>query len=90
MYEEQINGGLTDTCVLTVDGVPYGSLNNAARIQAGLDIIRTISDHHNFRPLIIVDNRESITSLPEMDTQVISLVVSEAHKDLTVNFAIEQ
>jgi len=85
MTEEQINGGLADTCVMTVDGVPYPDLNNAARIQGGLDIIRTLSGYHNFRPPVIVDNNESVTSLPDMgDTQVISLFVSADDKNLRV------
>jgi len=85
MFEEQINGGLSDTCVMTVDGVPYPDLNNAAKIQGGLDIILTLSAYHNFRPPVIIDNNESVTSIPDMgDTQVISLFVSEPDKKLRV------
>lgn len=86
MSEEQINGGLADTCVMTIDGVPYQDLNSAARIQGGLDIIRTLSAYHNFRPPVIVDNNESVTRLPDMgDTQVISLFVSAEDKTLRWN-----
>jgi DNA repair exonuclease SbcCD ATPase subunit len=84
LSKEQINGGVADVCEMTVGGVPYGSLNNAARIQGGLDIIRTLSAHYGFRPLVIIDNRESVTEIPEMDTQVISLVVDPAYSELHI------
>ena len=84
MFDNQINGGLTETCVCTVDGVPYSDLNNAAKVQAGMDIIGAMAEHYGFYPPIWVDNRESIVRLPEMQQQVISLVVSEADKELRV------
>ena len=87
MFDNQINGGLTETCVCTVNGVPYSDLNNAARVQAGLDIIATMAEHFAFHPVVWVDNRESIVRLPEMQQQVISLVVSEADKELRVETA---
>ena len=75
LTDYQINGGSKPTCVCTVNGVPYPDLNNAGKIQAGLEIISVLSAHHNFRPCVFVDNRESIVALPEMDCQVISLIV---------------
>src|SRR5690606_28577212 len=39
LFEEQVNGGIAETCETMVNGVPYNSLNHGARIQAGLDII---------------------------------------------------
>lgn len=85
MFEEQINGGISDTCKMMVSGVPYSDLNSAARIQGGLDIIRTLSAHYNISLPIIIDNRESVTAIPDMNgAQVISLFVSEADKNLRV------
>ena len=84
MFDEQINGGMVETCVCTVGGVPYPDLNNAAKIQAGCDIIRTLAKHHHFFPPAWIDNRESITRLPEMEQQVISLIVSEGDKSLRI------
>ena len=40
-----VNGGLADCCEATVDGVPYRSMNNGSRVNAGLDVIRTLSEH---------------------------------------------
>jgi len=76
LFNEQINEGIKETCEVMINGVPYGSLNSAARVHAGLDIIKTLSEYYNFTPPIFIDNRESVTSLPEMKAQVVSLVVS--------------
>lgn len=84
LSKEQINGGIQDCCEMTISGVPYGSLNNAAKIQGGLDVIKTLSAKYNFHPIIMIDNRESVTEIPEMDAQVISLYVSPKHETLTV------
>src|SRR5690625_5118827 len=83
LFEEQVNGGLNEVCETTFEGVPYGSgLNNAARINVGLDIINTLSTHYKVQAPIFVDNAESVTSLIDIDAQVISLVVSEQDKEL--------
>ena len=40
LFEDQINGGLKETCECTVNGVPFSSLNNGHRVIAGLDIMK--------------------------------------------------
>lgn len=84
MFDTQINGGTSETCVCTMGGVPYSDLNNGGRIQAGLDIIRTLSAHYGIYVPAWVDNRESVTRLPLVPQQLISLVVSEPDKELRV------
>lgn len=85
LFEEQINGGLSDTCKTLYKGVPYSEgLNNAARINVGLDIIQTLSQHFNVAVPIFVDNAEAVTKMLPIDNQVIRLVVSEADKELRV------
>ena len=85
LFREQINGGLEDCCETTFNGVPYsGGLNNGARINVGLDIIRTLSDHYGFHPVVFVDNAEAVTQLLPMKAQMIRLVVSERDKVLRV------
>ena len=85
LFEEQINGGLKEVCETTYEGVPYsGGLNNAARINVGLDIINTLSAHYDVQATIFVDNAESVTKLIDIDSQVISLVVSEQDKELRI------
>lgn len=85
LFEEQINGGLAETCETIYKGVPYGSgLNNAARINVGLDIINTLSEHYGFRAPIFVDNAEAVVDLLPVQSQMIRLVVSGADKSLRV------
>jgi chromosome segregation ATPase len=85
LFKSNINGGLEEQCETTYLDVPYSSgLNNAARINVGLDIISTLSEHYGFKAPIFVDNSEAVTKLIETDSQVISLVVSEADKQLRV------
>ncbi|WP_019420152.1 AAA family ATPase [Paenibacillus sp. OSY-SE] len=76
LFEQQINGGLKEVCETTYRGVPYdGGLNNAARINVGIDIINTLSEHYGFSAPIFVDNAEAVTKLFDTDSQVIRLIV---------------
>lgn len=84
LFTKQINGGESETCETLIDGVPFSDANNAARINAGLDIINTLCQHHKVTAPIFVDNAESVVSLIPTRSQVVRLVVSEAHKKLTV------
>ena len=87
LFEIQVNGGLAECCETTFHGVPYSDLNNAARINVGLDIINTLSKHHQFSAPIWIDNAESVTQLSAVDAQVIRLIVSEQDKELRVVIA---
>lgn len=82
LFREQVNGGLADCCDVMVDGVPYGDLNSAAKVNVGLDIIETLSKQHTVRVPLFVDNAESVTDLMEIGSQVVRLVVSEEDKEL--------
>ena len=85
LFEDQINGGLKETCECTVDGVPFSSLNNGHRIVAGLDIIRSLSDLYGISCPVFIDNSESVNeeNFPAMDAQMIHLVVT-GDKELKV------
>ncbi|MGG3884308.1 AAA family ATPase [Brevibacillus panacihumi] len=85
LFKQQINGGLEEICETTFNGVPYSSgLNNAARINVGLDIINTLSEHYGITAPIFVDNAEAVTKLIDTHGQQIRLVVSEKDKQLRV------
>jgi len=85
LFEEQINGGLSEICETTYNGVPYSSgLNNAARINVGLDIINTLAEHYGFAPPVFIDNAEAVTELIPVKGQLISLIVSEKDKTLRI------
>lgn len=84
LFDVQVNGGVVECCETVYDGVPYGDLNNAARINIGLDIINTLSEHYGFEAPIFVDNAESVTELVETNAQMIRLIVSESDNQLRV------
>ncbi|MFJ7663710.1 AAA family ATPase [Lysinibacillus sp. NPDC097162] len=85
LFDTQVNGGLNEVCETTYKGVPYGTgLNNAAKINVGLDIINTLSAHYGILAPIFVDNAEAVTKFIDVETQLISLVVSEKDKQLRV------
>lgn len=76
LFDTQINGGLVECCDTLVNGVPYDDVNNAHKILAGLDIINTLIKFYNKSAPIFIDNRESINELYNIDTQIISLIVT--------------
>ena len=89
LFQEQINGGLKEDCEVMIpapDGrmVPYTFANNAARINAGLEIIATLSEHWGIKMPVFIDNAESVTHLMKSDTQTVRLVVSEPDKTLRI------
>lgn len=77
LFRNQINGGMEECCDTLVNGVPFDDVNNAHKILAGLDIIKTLIKFHDTSAPIFIDNRESINNLSNIDAQVISLVVTE-------------
>ncbi|MBF2599370.1 AAA family ATPase [Listeria seeligeri] len=85
LFKTQINGGIDECCETIFNGVPYNSgLNNAARINGGLDIINALTEHVQVIAPIFVDNRESVTELIDTESQLVSLIVSESDKNLRV------
>lgn len=83
LFETQINGGINEICEATVSGVPFADLNNAMKINAGIDIINTLSKYYDISTPIFIDNAESVNVLEETESQVVRLVVSK-DKELKV------
>ena len=79
LFDIQLNGGVKEVCECTVNGVPYGSLNNGHRIIAGLQIIKALQKLYGAYLPIFIDNAESVNdfNLPDMDCQLIKLKVSD-------------
>jgi DNA repair exonuclease SbcCD ATPase subunit len=87
LFEEQINGGLNEVCEVTVNGANYSTgLNNAMKINAGIDIVGTLMDYYDKKVPLWIDNSESVNELIDIDTQLITLSVSN-HKSLRVEVA---
>ena len=83
MFSTLINGGIEEACECLVQGVPYADVNSAGKIQAGIDIINTLSKHYGISAPIWIDNRESTNNIPATQSQVINLIVS-TDKTLTI------
>jgi hypothetical protein len=91
LFEEQVNGGIKDCCeVLVPCGdvfVPYSYANNASRINAGIEIISTLSRAWAVEIPVFVDNAEAITKLNVYDNQqIIELIVSGDDETLRVEY----
>ena len=83
MFEENsTNGGMKEDCetLIKENGDTFSNTNNAAKINAGIDIINTLSDHYEINAPIFVDNRESINDLLESESQIVNLIVSRDKK----------
>lgn len=82
--EDKLKESPIETCQILIDGVPYGSANNARQVSAGLEIIRTLSEHNDISAPVFIDNRESVQRLPEdLPYQIINLRVSD-DKELVI------
>jgi hypothetical protein len=91
LFIEQQNGGIADDCEALVPCqtglVPFKSANNAARINAGLELIDTLSEYYRVEMPLFLDNAESVTKFNKTKTQLIKLIVSK--KDKVINFERE-
>lgn len=75
LFDNQINGGLKETCTCTVNGVGHSDVNDGHEIIAGLDIINTFSEKFGVRCPIFIDRAGELNEIyiPEMDNQLILL-----------------
>jgi DNA repair exonuclease SbcCD ATPase subunit len=88
LFNTLVNGGVEECCETMYEGVPYtGNLNNGAKVQVGLDIIRTLAEHFNFAPPVWLDNAESVTDILPTKGQQIRLIVSGKDKKLRIELA---
>lgn len=82
LFNQLVNGGMEETCEVVVNGVSYADLNNAMKINAGLDLINTISRLYGVTVPVFVDNAESVTDITSTTAQQIQLYVSGADEKL--------
>lgn len=77
LFKENINGSLEETCEPLIEGVPFKNANTASQINAGLDIINTLSEFYKASVPVFIDNRESVNNLIDINSQVINLIVTQ-------------
>lgn len=80
LFDYTLDGNVVETCVPIVGDALYPVANSAAKINAGLDIIHTLSEHYGVRCPIFIDNAESITDIKSYDLQLIALYVEKGAK----------
>lgn len=84
MFNVLVNGNIEECCETTYKGVPYRSMNNAARMNVGLDIINALTKYFKVDAPVFIDNAEAVTSFIPCHSQVIQLFVDATFKELTV------
>lgn len=84
LFDTQINGQEVETCECMLNNTPYAGLSLSERVNSGLDVINAICRHVGLTAPIIIDNRESISSIIDTESQVINLMVDERCETLTI------
>lgn len=84
MFQVNINGGIEEACDILYNGVPYQDLNTASRINVALDIINALCKHYQVWVPIFIDNREAVTDIIPVESQVVNFIVSPQDKVLRV------
>lgn len=89
LFRQLVNGGLEDACDVLIDDkkgnfVPFQSANNAARINAGIEIIEALSKAWELSLPIVIDNAESVNAIRPSEAQQIQLIVTESDKKLRI------
>ena len=84
MFNVLVNGNVEECCETTYKGVPYRSMNNAARMNVGLDIINALTKYYNVTAPVFIDNAEAVTDFIKCNSQTIKLVVDADFKELTM------
>jgi DNA repair exonuclease SbcCD ATPase subunit len=83
------NDGIEDVCEVLVptiggDLIPFDKANNAARVNAGFEIIQILGEHYGAQLPVFFDNAESVTedNLKAVKFQLIRTLVSKPDKTL--------
>ena len=86
LFDTAINGGLEEICEPTVEGRPFtGGLSNGERINAGADIVNTLSRMKEVKVPIFIDNAEGVTNWKvEVEPQLIQLIATKDQKELKI------
>lgn len=76
LFDYTQDGNEFECCTCIVGGTPYGTANLASKVNAGLDIIRSLCKFNNVTAPIFCDGSESVNNYIEMDSQMIFLKVT--------------
>ena len=76
LFDYTQDGNEFECCTCLVKGVPYATANSAGKVNAGLDIIRSLCKFNNVCAPIFCDGSESVNSYIGMPSQMIFLKVT--------------
>lgn len=93
LFKEFQNGGIAETCdalCKTSTGLQEWSVaNNAAKINAGIEIISTLAEHYKVEMPVFIDNAEAVSNIIPTDLQIIRLIVSENDEKIRIEEGIK-
>jgi DNA repair exonuclease SbcCD ATPase subunit len=85
LYDKTNDGNEFEVCIaLNKSGIPIAATNTAEKINAGLDIIRTLSNFYNVSAPIFCDQAESNNNYLRTGSQMVFLRVT-TEKQLTIS-----
>lgn len=62
--------------------MPYQDANNAARINAGVDICQAIGRHEGIQAPIFIDNAEAVNNILPTEAQQVHLLVTNGDLEI--------
>lgn len=89
LFDYTIEGKAVDTCTAVVGDAPYPVANSAGKLNAGLDIIHTLSEHFGYRCPIFIDNAEGVTSIDGRGMQLVRMYVAKGSKLTVTNNQVQ-
>lgn len=85
LFDYTVEGKAVDTCVAVVGDAQYPVANSAGKLNAGLDIIHTLSEHFGYRCPIFIDNAEGVTYIDGRGMQLVRMYVVKGSKLTVIN-----
>ena len=78
LFNNQINGGVVETCKATLNNVDYKDCSTGEKIRIGADIITTFQKHFDTTTPVFMDNAEALTGNSEFPFQTVKLFASDS------------
>lgn len=83
------DGEIKDKFEVLYDGKEFGKLSGSERIKAGLEVSNLLMNVSKMQIPVFVDDAESINNIPELNTQMIVIKVTE-DKEIKVKVEVEE
>ena len=86
LFKEHLNTAIDPCCKILIDGNEWQhGTSTSEEIRAGLDIIRVLNEFYEISCPVFIDRCESVSDpIPEMQSQIIRLIVDSEKKELEI------